>query len=148
MDAVVVGLIIAVGGTLAVAAFTGWVRRAAPEFEDVSMTVATGETPEQIIDRIATGLLDLREHTVSREENTLAISRRYGPLAQEPSGTLGEAAADVLTVRASRLDVGTRVDIEGRGEPAVVHRVLSAIAQSPPWMTARRESERPALSMP
>jgi hypothetical protein len=138
MDAVIVGVVVAIGGALAVAVFIAWVRRAAPAFEEVSITVATGETPEQIIARIAAALSDLRDYRLSREESALAISRSYGPLAQDPSGGLARATADVLEVRATQLDVGTRVDIEGRAEPAVVHRVLSAIAQSPPWMTARR----------
>jgi hypothetical protein len=68
----------------------------------------------------------------------LRISRTYGPLAQEPTEGLAGAAADILRVRATELDVGTRVDVEGRAEPHVVHRVLSAIAQSPPWMRAKR----------
>jgi hypothetical protein len=138
MEELIGGVALAVAGTLAVVAYIAWVRRTAPEFEDVAMTVATGETPEQIIDRVAAALLHLSDHSVSRAGATLAISRSYGPLPMEPASGLARAASDVLEVRAAALEVGTRVDIEGRAEPSVVHRVLSAIAQSPPWMAARR----------
>jgi hypothetical protein len=141
MEAIVVAIALAVAGTLAVLAFIAWVRRAAPAFEDVSMSVATGETPEQIIDRVAAALADLTDHTTSRRDKCrLAISRSYGPLRQQPAEGLGSAAADVLEVRATPLDIGTRVDIEGRAEPPVVHRVLTAIAKSRPWMRGQRAS--------
>jgi hypothetical protein len=139
MEAVFLGMALAVGGVIAVLLFIRWVRRAAPVFEDVSITVATGETPEQIIERIAAAVAELRDYTTSRQDGgRIAISRRYGPLAQEPTEGLASAAADVLEVRATSLDVGTRVDIDGRAEPLVVHRVLSAVARSRPWMRGRR----------
>jgi hypothetical protein len=137
MEGVILGVVLVVVGALFVAGFVAWVRRAAPAFEDVSITVATGEAPQQIIDRISVAIQEVQGYTASRSDDELAITRTYGPFVQEPAQGIAGAAADALRVSATRLDVGTRVDVAGRAEPQVIHRVLSAVAQSPPWMTAR-----------
>lgn len=41
---------------------------------------------------------------------------------------------DVLYVQANRMDVGTRVDLFGHSTPELIHAVLGALAEAPPWM--------------
>jgi hypothetical protein len=48
--------------------------------------------------------------------------------------TLDGAVGDVLYAYSRRMEVGTRVDLFGHQTPELIHAVLAALAEAPPWM--------------
>jgi hypothetical protein len=52
--------------------------------------------------------------------------------------TIGGPAtiADYLVAEATEMDVGTRIELRGRIQPEIVHRVLRELSKSRPWTWA------------
>jgi hypothetical protein len=95
-----------------------------------------GEHPTLAIDRVA-AVGRRAGYTCTRVDETVAIADFSVPLSDDvdpAAPPLTAGLADVLYVVGSRMDVGTRVDLFGHIEPALVHAVLQALAKAPPWM--------------
>jgi hypothetical protein len=107
------------------------------EFEDFRGVVGVGEHPAFALDRVEragrnAGL------PCSRSGDVIAIGDLLAPIGDGPEPgdkTVSGALADVLYVHSSRMDVGTRVDLFGHQKPEVIHAVLAALAEAPPWMS-------------
>ena len=112
-------------GIVAVAAFIVLTHRSVPRINRYRGAVATGISPVGAIDHVEAAARALENYSIEREDNRLEI---------KPSEVLG--ALDVLHVQATRMDVGTRVDIWGVAEPELIAAVRDALARTPPWTNA------------
>jgi hypothetical protein len=106
------------------------------EFDDFRGVVGVGEHPTLALDRVErvgreAGL------PCSRLDDVVAIGELLFPVGGdlEPGDkTLDGAVGDVLYAYSRRMEVGTRVDLFGHQTPELIHAVLAALAEAPPWM--------------
>ena len=105
------------------------------QFDDFRGVVGVGEHPLLALDRVAHAGREAGLRC-SRSDNVVAIAELPVPLGDLEPGekTLSGVAVDVLYVHASRMEVGTRVDLFGHQTPELIHAVLTALAEAPAWM--------------
>jgi hypothetical protein len=93
--------------------------------------VAVGEPPGAALHRVEAAVDDLPDFVSSRRGDRVTITKSSDVL-------------DRLEVTATRMEVGTRVELKGHIEPRVTHQVLRALAMSRPWMWAPAWDEPPS----
>lgn len=99
--------------------------------EDVRTVVGVGDSPDAALARIHSAVDRETEYECSRVDDELAIAEPGAPVRG-----LADAMSDVLHVKATAMDFGTRVEIEGHARPELVHFVLMTLAKSRPWVGA------------
>jgi hypothetical protein len=99
--------------------------------ENVRTVVGVGDSPDAALARIRSAFDRETEYECSRVDHELAIAEPGAPVRG-----LSDAMSDVLHVKATAMDFGTRVELRGRVRPEIVHFVLMTLAKSRPWVGA------------
>lgn len=116
-------------GIAGLIAFAELARRVLPARERYHAVVAVGISPLAVLDRVEAAVVALAPYELVRAGDVLLIHRPRG-LAH-----LGEIG-DRLAVTATAMEVGTRVEIVGFIEPAVIAAIRNTLARTPPWFSA------------
>jgi hypothetical protein len=99
--------------------------------EGVRTIVGVGDSPDAALARIQSAVNRETEYECSRLDDELAIAASGAPVRG-----LADAMSDVLHIKATAMDFGTRVEIRGHARPEIVHFVLMMVAKSRPWVGA------------
>jgi hypothetical protein len=109
------------------------VSRLASPRERYRGVVATGISPVGAVDHVEAAVRRLDGYAVERDNDGLVITRI---VAVSPATPLAESFQDVLNVHATRMEVGTRVDIWGFADPIAIAAIRDSLARTPAWTRA------------
>lgn len=118
---------------LALVGFASLVGRFATARERYRGVAAVGISPVGALDHVEAAVRQLGGYMSEREDGELTITHVRGV---DPATPLADAFEDVLHVRATRADAGTRVEIWGFAEPRLIGAIRGALARTPPWTRA------------